>query len=53
MAAPTAAPSTLPMPPTMTTISDASSSRVSSPGTIDNSTAPITPPKPASPAPSA
>ena len=39
------------MPPTMTTISDASSSRVSSPGTIDSSTAPITPPKPARPAP--
>ena len=40
------------MPPTITTISEASSSRVSSPGTIDSSTAPITPPKPARPAPS-
>ncbi len=53
MAAPIAAPTTLPIPPTITTISDASSSRVSSPGTIDSSTAPITPPRPASPAPSA
>ena len=51
MAAPTAAPTTLPIPPTITTTSEASSSRVSSPGTIDSSTAPMTPPKPARPAP--
>ena len=51
MAAPMAAPTTLPMPPTITTTSEASSSRVSSPGTIDSSTAPMTPPRPARPAP--
>jgi len=47
-----AAPTTLPMPPTMTTTRLASSSRVSSPGTMLSSTAPITPPMPARPAPS-
>ena len=48
-----AAPTTLPMPPTITTMSEASSRRVSSPGAIDSSTEPITPPRPARPAPMA
>jgi hypothetical protein len=51
MAAPMAAPITLPMPPTITTTSEASNNRVSSPGTIESSTAPMTPPRPARPAP--
>src|SRR3981189_342767 len=51
MLAPIAAPTTLPMPPTITTTSEASSMRMSSPGTMESSTAPITPPKPARPAP--
>src|SRR3954447_7269038 len=51
--APSAAPGIEPMPPTITTTSDASRKRVSSPGEIDWNVPPTTPAMPASPAPSA
>ena len=51
--APSAAPVIEPMPPTMTTTSDASRKRMSSPGARDWNVPPTTPARPASPAPKA